>query len=41
MDMNLRTLHEIVEDRSAWCTAVHGVRHSLVITNRTIQCDNS
>ena len=25
MDMNLRNLWEIVEDRRAWHTAVHGV----------------
>ena len=24
MDMNLSKLWEIVEDRGAWCTAVHG-----------------
>ena len=42
MDMNLSTLQEIVEDTGAWCTVVHGVRHSLVTTTkRTIQCDNS
>ena len=28
MDMNLSKLLEIVEDRGAWCTAVHGVRKS-------------
>ena len=28
VDMNLSKLLEIVEDRGAWCTAVHGVRKS-------------
>ena len=28
MDMNLSKLQEILEDRKAWCTAVHGVRGS-------------
>ena len=33
MDMNLSKLQETVEDRGAWCVAVHGVetvRHNLV-----------
>ena len=28
MDMNLSKLQEIVKDREAWCTAVHGVEKS-------------
>ena len=28
MDMNLSKLQEIVEDRGAWCAAVHGVSKS-------------
>ena len=28
MDMNLRKLQEIVEDREAWCAIVHGVENS-------------
>ena len=28
VDMNLSRLKEIVEDREAWCAAVHGVKES-------------
>ena len=28
MDMNLNKLREIVEDRGAWCAAVHGAAKS-------------
>ena len=28
MNMNLNKLQEVVEDRGAWCTAVHGVLKS-------------
>ena len=28
VDMNLRKLHEIVEDREAWYAAVHGIAKS-------------
>ena len=28
VDMNLSKLQEIVEDRGAWCAAVHGVTES-------------
>ena len=28
MDMRLSKLREIVKDRKAWCTAVHGVTKS-------------
>ena len=28
MDMNMSKLQEIVEDRGAWCAAVHGITKS-------------
>ena len=30
MDMNLSKLREIVEDRAAWCAAVHGAAKSWI-----------
>ena len=27
MDISLSKFREIVKDREAWCTAVHGIRH--------------
>ena len=32
MDMNLRNLWEIVEDRGAWCATVHGGHKQLYMT---------
>ena len=31
MDMNLGKLQEIVRNREAWCTAIHGVTKSLTL----------
>ena len=39
MDMNLSKLQEIVEDRVAWCAAVHGsqrVRHNLATEQQSL-----
>ena len=30
VDMNLTKLRDIMEDRGAWCTAVHGVAKSWI-----------
>ena len=35
MDMNLGKHWEMVRDREAWCTAVHGVGHDSVIETPT------
>ena len=37
MDMNLSKLQEMVKDRGAWCTTVHGVQES----NTTEQLKNN
>ena len=38
VDINLSKLHEMEQDREAWCAAIHGVAKShTCLSDRTIQ----
>ena len=40
MDMNLSKLQEIVNNREAWCAAVHGVTKTQTQLNNNNKMDN-